>query len=975
MKRALAERVKQEMEGPMSNGPPDTANNHVGMNGVNNGLPPANKMPRMTEAPSLTSSMSMSAPVSASPIDHNAIGGVAMELSSRQDAGIATNTITSSSPSKKRPRSPNANSSGNVSAFQAQKSSDDENDSTPKGRRHHSKHSANSDDEEGDDSNSSFYLKHQNQALASELYAYRRKIYLLEKERDYRRKECRIAGKRIGELRGAWRGIEEALGQEMANINLPPSEVNASTNGSTSSHPSTGLGSDVETIHTLLLAIKNLVTNSGPISTDKKSALPNDKKYHVDDMNLFDNYSKGTFKEEESQDLIDEKLRLDEMEGFATDISIRAASLKRSVLGLLRKAVEGKNDVSPANIASISELKEQIATLEAELAATDSRLEEMAQARNEATASERRVRRGLYRLASGRMTMEDVLKAVEKEDNGVSFMETLAALDGASENKASSSPTATVLSSPATTASKETSAASSEEVAQLKKHVQDVQVVAETREKKIAELLTEKEEQLKRINSLLLPKESNNNEPNDEAIRKTPLFIDMMGKLRTSERLSAEHKRETDKIRESWAAAKGDLDLAKKTLADMEGKHERRWVELISQYSQPESMPKGETADLDGKDLFTNAKKTAELEMKLQQALESVSRMESVKATLNDALKMNEQLQSKLEDLKSKNAKMVAEKAAARASNKEADPMKSPELLKKQSTGSGDPTIEKLQRDYRRARKEVSAAVLSKDQAKLKQERAEKERDTLMKTNARLLKQSSEKDDMNAKSLSTILHLKQRNEELQTLSAKLKEKASSAQQLALAARLAANAKDRVGEEAVKEKEALEEIVKQLKEECETLRKEKEQMDGLLLQSKEITASVAKDRDAARARCDELVSENRKKEDEKRQMVESLAVAKKEATEAAMKVASIAGSSAGGDAASSFTIEQLKGQVTYLDRKINCPVCNTREKKCILLRCRHMFCQQCVDVNIKNRSRKCPACAQRFDMKDVAEIWL
>jgi E3 ubiquitin-protein ligase BRE1 len=221
---------------------------------------------------------------------------------------------------------------------------------------------------------------------------------------------------------------------------------------------------------------------------------------------------------------------------------------------------------------------------------------------------------------------------------------------------------------------------------------------------------------------LLLPKESNNNEPNEEAIRKTPLFTDIMAKLRTSERLTEEHKREAEKIRESWAAAKGDLDLAKKTLTDMEGKHERRWVELISQYSQPEFTSKGEASDLDGKDLFTNAKKTAELEIKLQQSLESVSRMDTVRATLNDALKMNEQLQSKLEDLKSKNAKMVAEKAAARASNKEADPLKAPELLKKQSTGAGDPTIEKLQRDYRRARKEVSAAVLSKDQAKLKQE-------------------------------------------------------------------------------------------------------------------------------------------------------------------------------------------------------------------------------------------------------------
>ena len=67
-------------------------------------------------------------------------------------------------------------------------------------------------------------------------------------------------------------------------------------------------------------------------------------------------------------------------------------------------------------------------------------------------------------------------------------------------------------------------------------------------------------------------------------------------------------------------------------------------------------------------------------------------------------------------------AAMVAEKAAARASTKEADPLKSPELVRKPSTGDVDPTIEKLQRDYRRARKEVSAAQLSKDQAKLKQE-------------------------------------------------------------------------------------------------------------------------------------------------------------------------------------------------------------------------------------------------------------
>ena len=178
-----------------------------------------------------------------------------------------------------------------------------------------------------------------------------------------------------------------------------------------------------------------------------------------------------------------------------------------------------------------------------------------------------------------------------------------------------------------------------------------------------------------------------------------------------------------------------------------------------------------------------------------------------------------------------------------------------------------------------------------------------------------------------------------------------------------------------------------------------LRKEREQVEVLLAQSKEKLASIERDLDAARTRCDDLVSESNRKEEEKKQMMESLAVVKKEAMESAMKAASsIAGRS--DSTVPAFTMEQMTTQVKYLSGRIHCPVCNVREKNCILLRCRHMFCQQCVDVNIKvsffsiaifaarfidlnltvchfhqNRSRKCPACAQRFDTKDVAEIWL
>ena len=83
------------------------------------------------------------------------------------------------------------------------------------------------------------------------------------------------------------------------------------------------------------------------------------------------------------------------------------------------------------------------------------------------------------------------------------------------------------------------------------------------------------------------------------------------------------------------------------------------------------------------------------------------------------------------------------------------------------------------------------------------------------------------------------------------------------------------------------------------------------------------------------------------------MMESLAVVKKEAMESTKKAASAAASSSSQRGVrSEFTMEQLTTQVKYLNDRINCPVCNSREKKCILLRCRHMFCRNCVDENIK-----------------------
>ena len=263
---------------------------------------------------------------------------------------------------------------------------------------------------------------------------------------------------------------------------------------STDAPSCTGSGTDVETVHSLLHSLNCLVTNSEKIQSIGENS--QDDQYHVDELNNFESYSKGTVKMEEDEDLVEEKRQLQEMDDFATNIAARAAILRDGVLGLLRN-----NSMSQGVSSNIDAalLKEQIALLESELESSESRLEEMAQTRNEAVASERRVRRGLYRLASGRMTVDDVLKAVEKEDNGVSFMETLAMIDGMNSNRGGLfSPDGTTamvtssdqaFSSPAhSAAAADSPAANAEEVAQMKKSLQDVQAIADERDKMIVDV-------------------------------------------------------------------------------------------------------------------------------------------------------------------------------------------------------------------------------------------------------------------------------------------------------------------------------------------------------------------------------------------------------------------------------------------------------------------------------------------------------
>lgn len=69
------------------------------------------------------------------------------------------------------------------------------------------------------------------------------------------------------------------------------------------------------------------------------------------------------------------------------------------------------------------------------------------------------------------------------------------------------------------------------------------------------------------------------------------------------------------------------------------------------------------------------------------------------------------------------------------------------------------------------------------------------------------------------------------------------------------------------------------------------------------------------------------------------------------------------------------VQELSEEITALRNILNCNVCGTRRKSCIITRCYHLFCNNCVDSNLKARKRKCPQCLTTFSESDVKQVWL
>lgn len=72
---------------------------------------------------------------------------------------------------------------------------------------------------------------------------------------------------------------------------------------------------------------------------------------------------------------------------------------------------------------------------------------------------------------------------------------------------------------------------------------------------------------------------------------------------------------------------------------------------------------------------------------------------------------------------------------------------------------------------------------------------------------------------------------------------------------------------------------------------------------------------------------------------------------------------------------SVAVGELTQENEALKRLMRCHLCNERPKSCIISKCWHLFCRECVQKNLENRNRKCPRCGIAYGSADVHDCFL
>lgn len=339
-------------------------------------------------------------------------------------------------------------------------------------------------DDEDESQQTSFFLKHQNRALASELKALQYQLSLLEGERSYRRQQCRIASQALNSLQATWTQMETELQQQPQHALNKCDARDSATFVEQDAPMSTGKGTHVEILGALFDALASMA-NTVPAAAARRDQENGDE----DDVP----------NRRSNQDLDPvEKQQLDDLSNISWNILQRANTLEEWIRSMLQKLTNSSGaDASQQPTLSTSDqmaLNKEIGILRGQCREYKIQIAELAKARDDTAKSERKVRRGIYRLSTGRVKIDQVLKDMEKSDeDGTLAAE--AKMEALAESQASS---AALQPPPVANASQDTqtpgikqepgAAVDSQEVQRIRKQIEEMEQQLSTRDKSIEEV-------------------------------------------------------------------------------------------------------------------------------------------------------------------------------------------------------------------------------------------------------------------------------------------------------------------------------------------------------------------------------------------------------------------------------------------------------------------------------------------------------
>lgn len=267
--------------------------------------------------------------------------------------------------SAKRPREQNGNNSR--SASQTQQASEESNV----------------------DETSAFYLKHQNRALATELKGWQQQCRELTSERDQRRRSCWSAVQALQSLQATWTTLETALGQSQPGVS--PSSLEKTE---AAAPPSTAL----------VMGRKN--EEDEVEMEDPALAIEWTGALHEALHNLA--FPKKEAKNESSAGVGEDPHDVGEL---AANVASRANCLQ----DWLWKVLQAKR-VSSGHLENLRSSEEDAAS---ERERWQHQAMELTRSRDHWRSQERRLRRNLYRLEAGIVTMPHVMQNLERQDGTV----------------------------------------------------------------------------------------------------------------------------------------------------------------------------------------------------------------------------------------------------------------------------------------------------------------------------------------------------------------------------------------------------------------------------------------------------------------------------------------------------------------------------------------------------------------------------